>query len=604
MNNLQRQMLYDFNRSAIRAKFNPELFRRSDDDLIDALRDIIYSCERTGAFTIKVLGFEIIDNYDDINHILWEYEDFIINKGKKKLESSTSTKKPPKAGKRENQYAYINLEKSALKLVKVTYYIEIVEKKNGLVNDTLTVYIAIPRVVDDFYYLLNGKTYSAMYQVVDASTYNNSAARNAKKQSITFRTIFSPLRVYRNSITIKDVQNNQIQCKFFVANIFTKPNVLLLKYILAKTGLDNCIKFLKLDGIRIAKSYEDVNLYDYYVFPVRDMYVIVSKIFYDSVQIMQSLVFTLMQTATYNKGATVEDFYDNTFWLRILGAEFITSKDADAVILYEKGVSILGSLEFTYDKHTQNDLMLSDEDKGSIYRVLRWMMYEFNALRNKDNLDISTKKVRTNYTATMYATKLAFGIYRISDKGDKADLNTIRKALQTPPMYLINAITSRCGGLVSTTNCVNDLDALAKLKYTVKGVSGIGEKSNAISMAYRCVHPSHLGRVDIDTSSNSDPGVSGALCPFANLYHSHFSEYEEPSTWEDSIEKVMEAYNRMLSRIEMCRLVQDSGSNINTDNSVLQECISITKDILRRPLFELNNGIQMCEYVDEMTYYI
>ena len=44
-------------------------------------------------------------------------------------------------------------------------------------------------------------------------------------------------------------------------------------------------------------------------------------------------------------------------------------------------------------------------------------------------------------------------------------------------------------------------------------ISGIGEKSNAISNAYRSIHPSHMGRVDLDSSSNSDPGVSGTICP-------------------------------------------------------------------------------------------
>ena len=70
------------------------------------------------------------------------------------------------------------------------------------------------------------------------------------------------------------------------------------------------------------------------------------------------------------------------------------------------------------------------------------MMYEFSALRKKDNLDISTKKVRyAEYIAALYASKLAIGIYRLSDKGDKADLDTVRKAIRIPPMYLINAIT-------------------------------------------------------------------------------------------------------------------------------------------------------------------
>lgn len=78
----QREFIHNFN-DKYRPKFNNELFVRSDDELIQALKNVIYSCERDSTFTIKVLNFEVIDDYDDVNHILWEYEDSILNKGKK-----------------------------------------------------------------------------------------------------------------------------------------------------------------------------------------------------------------------------------------------------------------------------------------------------------------------------------------------------------------------------------------------------------------------------------------------------------------------------------------------------------------------------------------
>ena len=188
----QREFIHSYN-DKFRPKFNQELFVRSDDEIVQAMKNVVYSCERESTFTIKVLDFEVIDDYDDVNHILWEYEDSIINKTSKtkKDDESTAQKKSSGGKKKDNQFAYINLKDSALKLIKVTYFIRITEKKNGDVSDVVTVYIAIPRIVDKFYFRLNGNTYSAMYQIVDASTYNNSASRNARKQSITFKTIFA-----------------------------------------------------------------------------------------------------------------------------------------------------------------------------------------------------------------------------------------------------------------------------------------------------------------------------------------------------------------------------------------------------------------------------
>ena len=95
----QRELIHKFN-DEYRPKFNQELFKRSDDELIEAIRDVVYSCERDSSFTIKVTNFQVIDDYDDVNHILWEYEDSIINKGKK----SEDTKNAFKC--KDNQYNF------------------------------------------------------------------------------------------------------------------------------------------------------------------------------------------------------------------------------------------------------------------------------------------------------------------------------------------------------------------------------------------------------------------------------------------------------------------------------------------------------------------
>lgn len=589
----QRQFIQKFN-DEYRPKFNPELFNRSDDELIEAIKAVIYSCERESSFTIKVTNFQVIDDYDDVNHILYEYEESILNKGKKSDDSKKNSKS------KDNQYGYINLKDSDFKIIRVDYYIRIFEKKNGLVDDNVTVYIAIPRIVDGFYFRLNGNMYSAMYQIVDASTYNNSAAKNAKKQSITFKTIFMPIRVYRYTNTLKDLNGVAVPCTYFIGNMF-KKSLLLMKYILAKMGYYETMRFLGINGVYFTNSFKEFDSNQYYIFPVKDAYIIVNKLMYDSVQVVQSFVYTLYIVYNQTKNICYTDIFSNSQWIKALGSEF-TTKDFDSI--YEKGHNILGSLEFIYDKLSMDDLKLSMQDKADIYRVLRWMMYEFNALRQKDNLDISTKKVRwAEYIASYYASKLATGIYRISDKGDKAELNDIRKAIQISPLYLINSI-SKCQ-LVNYKDCVNDLDAITALKYTYKGVSGIGEKANAISNAYRSIHPSHLGRVDIDSSSNSDPGISGTLCPLATLYDKHFTEYNEPSTWSNDLAKVIDVYNKMVAKKEMCVIV-GSIRGEQKDNTMLNDCLQVARKLIDYSLFaysheEFINGFDI--FGDGLMYY-
>lgn len=81
------------------------------------------------------------------------------------------------------------------------------------------------------------------------------------------------------------------------------------------------------------------------------------------------------------------------------------------------------------------------------------------------------------------------------------------------------------------------LDALTALKFTYKGISGLGESGGSVQKIYRYVDPSYLGILDLTTSSNSDPGMSGMICPLTSLYNDHsFSEYSEPNTWRENYE--------------------------------------------------------------------
>lgn len=592
----QRDMLHKYNYDC-RPRFNQELFNHNDNDLINVMKNLILSCERDSAFLIKVLGFEVIDDYDEVNHTLWEYEDSIINrknKSKKDGEEDNAKKKKTPANKKVyNVFDFINLKDSDLLILKVDYFIEIVEKKDGLVNDVVTVYIALPRVVNKYYYRINGNYYSAMYQIVDASTYNNTNSNSAKKkQSITFKTMFAAIRAYRYYNVMKDIDGNEIPCIYYVTNVF-KKSVLLLKYMLANFGVTSTISFLGLNDIFIVKDISFVNMNDNYIFPVKgDGYIVIPKIMYDSIPVAQSFVFTIATATGLSDITNIDEIFDKKYWLRSLGKDFVP-QNADA--MYNKGLSVLDSLNFIYDIGTKNDLKLPEKDKETIFHVLRWIIYEFNSLRIKDNIDISTKKVSyVDYIGALYANKIAKGIFRISDKGDKADLKTIKSAIQIQPLYLIKAIVSSKCQLVNYNNCVNDVDSIIALKYTYKGISGIGEKSNAIPKDYRTIHPSHLGRVDIDSSSNSDPGVSGTLCPLSTVHDSYFMDFEEPNTWESDVFKIMDQYRSMQSKVSLVKLVNDTNLKPQTEQDIdksriINQCISINKSLAESSIRAINS---------------
>ena len=238
-----------------------------------------------------------------------------------------------------------------------------IEKEDGFVDDTVVVYIAIPRIVDKFYFRISGNIYSAMYQIVDASTYNNSNAKNAKKQSITFKTIFMPIRVYKYTGKLRNNKGEDIPCAYFLGNMF-KKSLLLMKYIFAKMGYYSTLEFLRVPGVVISEDDENIDSEKMYTFSVReDLFVSIPRFIYNNSIIAQSAVYTIVSVLTYMKDCQMKDVFGYDIWLKSLGAEF-TTKDLDTI--KNKGLSILGSLEFIYDLGTKKDLKLNDEDKDDI----------------------------------------------------------------------------------------------------------------------------------------------------------------------------------------------------------------------------------------------
>ena len=242
---------------------------------------------------------------------------------------------------------------------------------------------------------------------------------------------------------------------------------------------------------------------------------------------------------------------------------------------------ILDSFESIYDISTKESIRLPESEKATTYHVIRWIMREFNALRMKDNLDISIKKIRfAEYIASLYAFKIAQGIYRVSDANKKATVDSIRKAIRTDPNFLLVAITK--SKMISYRNMVSDMDSMQALKFTYKGVSGLGENSNqSIPNIYRSIHPSHIGRVDLDASSDGNPGITGTICPFTPIYNGFFDDYQEPNSWEQEFMVTMDAYKKARNLKDALIFEENVlGKNKSEDILAARDTISHMQEII------------------------
>ena len=516
----QREFISKYN-DETREKFNDFYFSKSDDMIIEDLKKMILSCQRDKYFTIKVKSFETIDDYDTITKILYN------SHGEKNM---------------------VYLNDSDLRILKINYYIAY-----GDDSKDLEVYIAIPRVFEGSYMMLNGNMYIPLYQLVDGSTYNNTTAKNSKSETITLRSLCtSSAKMIRNFYMLKTSDGTQVEAASYSVNLFQRK-VPVMNYFLARFGFFGALdlfgftNLVTIERIETSKAFKDIP--DTYAFITKghkgSYYVIYcSKFFFDNERVFQSLIFCLIESLKKMTYVQYDDgMYSINFWKSALGFYFVNKPEQ----MLDMGNSILYSLESMYDITTKEKLRLPEEDKANIYLILKWMATEFTKLRLKSNTNVVNKRIRwSEWIASLYIAKINTGLFRISEinkKNNRKDnLKKIEQAINIRPMFLLSCIMKN--SLKGFVNMVNERDSMLMLKYTIKGPSGPGDKnSKNISTTLRRIDPTQIGIIDINSSSASDPGVVGMLCPLnRKIYDGKFTEEMEPNEWQGTFDSMKASF--------------------------------------------------------------
>lgn len=534
----QAKFIADYNERN-RPKFNDKFFQKSDDDIIEDLKDVILSCQRDKFYTIRVEKFEVIDDYAEIQRLL------------------TGEETPT-----------ISIKDSDLKILKVTYYTAI-----GNQEDTFDVLIAVPRVIDGAYIHLNGNDYFPLFQLVDGSTYNNTSSASAKTQSITLKTNSNAVKMLRNFFEFKLSDGETFKKLASFSVYLFDHKVTLFEYYLARFGWYKTISEFKFDHV-IKVTEEDPQDDEYDTFAVQNshmktpIYISAVRSVLDADRILQSFVaaFIISINKYATKKFTLDNIYNTDFWICKLGFNFVSSETS----VFTKGNAIIESLENSYDIPTQKRLRLPDEIKSNIYSVLKWMASEFSYIRLKDNLDASSKRIRwSEYIAAMYIMIINLKLRRLPEKPDpNVEVLRIKQQLNTPPMALIAELQK--SNLKGFRNMVNDRDSFLQLKYTIKGPSGPGEgNGKKVAQNIRAVDISQLGIIDVNTSSASDPGVGGMLCPLNDkvFEYNSFTNEPEPNTWDANFDELLKIYRDQKGYTSAIALAEDAGLELTDDRN-------------------------------------
>lgn len=558
----QRQFIKEFN-DKTRPKFNKQLFERSDEDSVRELEKVIRSCERHNRFyTIEVYDFYVITDYVEIYKRLREHELSRIKPNNVKARMAI-----------EEKYDSIQLNDSEIFLVVVIYHTKVntIDEKTGKYpEEYFEVLIEVPKIVDKYYIKLYGNYYLSIYQIVDGSTYNNSGSAS-KHPNVTLKTMFLATRIYRYQDTMKCTKEfgpDSLNVTYYETRIFGKP-VPIMKYLLAKYGFIDTLDRLKIKGIVV--SDKDIKDENYYTIKKHGVYVSAIRYLYDNDVPTQSMVYTI--THSIEKTTTADDVYNQNFWLASLGGHFGAPTP-------EKGFEILESLYCIYDLSTKDSMHLPLEDRQDVFHVIIWIIREFPNLRGKDNLDLSTKRIRmAEYQAALYAMKISNSIHRASTYGKNISLVDIKKFIYTQPEFLIKRILKDT--IKNYRNSVNDLDSFDALKFTFKGLSGLGDGSS-IPSNYRKVDMSYIGRLDMDSSSHTDPGMSGTICPLADIKDHSFSDYMEPNTWRQDTDEMIREYMATYGLKQMMTLQKELGvPDAQEKEELLTENLDMMKEMFK-----------------------
>ena len=298
----QSQFMREFNEKH-REEFNPELFKRDNEDMVRSLEQLIRSCEREKYFTLKLLSFNVIWDYEDIYNTLRLHEE----------------KRRRKNSKIENSYDFINIKDTDMILVKIEWLVrhngierqEIDGKTIEVVNpeEVLEVLIALPRFTKGYYFRLAGNYYTTTFQIVDGSTYNNSTASQSKVDTVTMKTMFMPLRIFRSFREMLDVRTKETIKVIEYNSIIFNNIVNAMFYLLAHFGLYGLAQFLEIDCINItSEPIIDENVL---CFEKRGIYISCPKICFQDAMV-QSMISTIYMGI--NKDTQINDLFDIRYW--------------------------------------------------------------------------------------------------------------------------------------------------------------------------------------------------------------------------------------------------------------------------------------------------
>lgn len=458
------------------SKFSRELLSmRENDNILDYLIDISKALEAIDGVTFLDGKIETDESKFPVRKI--------------------STRKTEKGKVKNPDQFWRDIKESRLNLVTLKF-----ELTNDNLSEIIEVPLYVPKLINGSSYLLNGNNYYAVYQLVDSSTYNN-------KDTVTLKSLLMPIVVRRSGYKFEDVEGNEYNVNMYLAVLFKcKLNIFL--YYFCEMGFQKTLEYFDMDkSIKIEEGeIPSSNTKSALIFPIgKSVYIKASRKRYEKDVFFRHCLSNLINVLSQKNRMTLDKIYDEEgiYWKQRLG-QCHTTNTSNQV---SKAESIIVSFKRILDNCTKRNLRIDPEDKEDTFAIIRWITRNFNKLLKKDNLSLLTKRIRlSEYICAPFSKKLSNSTYRLLNSKNitLAKKKTIFSNIGK--MTIIRNILTM--DLIRYNNSVNDNDLFTtKLKFSNRGPQSQSEGGGkSVSIHYRGVHPSQIGRLDLCSCSNSDPG--------------------------------------------------------------------------------------------------
>lgn len=490
-------------------EFNEDFIYARDDIPIEDLVIMVMKDFET-IENIEILSVEVITDQDEVDY---NYHTVNINYKKKRLDQ-------------------IEIPKN--KFVTDSRYGEVVftiRIHTNLNETTIVKRILIP-VEEDGQFLLSSKTWKPIWQLCDANTYT-------QRGKVTFKSRM-PIIIYQTKNRImQDISGNEWNFTSHSYALDTKSKrrgskkktkfINPLMIFAAKMGMRRALAYFHMDGIirlvpKIDDDYHEASLCSY--FKLDDVYVEVPTELLDKHELVRHVTCMLLYCGSRDFPVQWDDLENREYWICRIG--YIGSIKSPSLYSFrDKGYTTMHMIERLYDSISEQNLRLPEVYKDSIYSILYWMILNFDTLKSKNNMDMMTKRIRRNECIVMSSLgkKVAENINKLIEKKSKSKMNTMDTLLElfNFPSDIVMSGVKNNSDIVKSDDIVNDMSFLQDLAYSSKGPNSLGENSSkSIPARYRYLHPSQMGILDLNVSSNSDPGMSGSFTPFVKLYDGFF----------------------------------------------------------------------------------